>query len=114
MKRPWLLVVVGLTLGVCVGCGQAEQAPRPEQIAAEKVQQALDAGEIDAGEDVDRVTVAQGGSVFDPPVLISQIPPGTWYCDMGTVHYAQPARGDGVCRECGMPLTKKGGEAAAP
>lgn len=107
MNRPWLFVVVGLILGVSAGCGEAEKAPRPEQIAAEKVQQALEAGQIDDAEALDKVTVAVGGSDFDPPVLISQIPAGAWYCDMGTVHYAQQTRGDGVCRECGMPLTKK-------
>jgi hypothetical protein len=107
MRGLSLIVVVGLALVGVMGCGGAERAPRPEQIAAEKVQQALDAGEQLGEEGLDEVEVSMNGSEFDPPVQISQIPAGAWYCDMGTVHYAQLTRGDGLCRKCGMSLSQR-------
>ena len=53
------------------------------------------------------VTLPAEGARFDPPVEASAIPEGAWYCDMGTVHYAQPDKGDGTCPVCGMLLSAK-------
>ena len=53
------------------------------------------------------VEVPAEGRTFDPPVAIAQIPPGAWYCDMGTAHYARQNQGDGVCPVCSMALKKK-------
>lgn len=53
------------------------------------------------------VEVAPGGTKFDPPVKVSQIPVGAWMCDMGTVHYAAREKGDGQCPICGMKLKQK-------
>lgn len=51
------------------------------------------------------------GSRFEPPIPIAQVPEGAWYCDMGTVHYAQSERGDETCKLCKMKLKHK---AASP
>lgn len=52
------------------------------------------------------VEVAAAGSRFDPAVEKAQIPPGSWICDMGTVHYARPDAGDGKCPICNMNLVE--------
>lgn len=57
--------------------------------------------------------VAATGSRFDPPIKIDEVPQGSWYCDMGTVHYAQSEAGDKTCKICKMKLSHKGSEAAA-
>lgn len=51
--------------------------------------------------------LAADGSRFDPPVARNLVPPGAWFCDMGTVHFARQGRGDGVCPVCGMELVAK-------
>lgn len=57
----------------------------------------------------DLLALAADGSTFDPPVAAERIPEGAWYCDMGTVHYARPDKGDGTCPVCGMNLSQKPG-----
>ncbi len=47
------------------------------------------------------------GTRHDPPVEPEQLPEGTWYCDMGTVHYSCPDKGDGKCPVCHMKLKQK-------
>ncbi|MBA2662882.1 MAG: efflux RND transporter periplasmic adaptor subunit [Bradymonadaceae bacterium] len=54
-----------------------------------------------------RVEVAAGGTRFEPPVQASQLPDDVWYCDMGTVHYAQGEQGDATCPVCNMRLVHK-------
>ena len=44
------------------------------------------------------------GARFEPPVRSSQVPAGSWICDMGTVHFARTEQGDGECAICGMNL----------
>lgn len=87
-------------------CQPEQKGPTPEEIAAEKVSQAMQAGTGDDG-DLPQVQVAPEGTRFDPPVRVSQIPPGSWYCDLGTVHYARTARGDAICPVCGLPLSRR-------
>ena len=58
------------------------------------------------------VEVAATGTRFEPAAEKSQIPEGTWMCDMGTVHYA--AHAPGTCPLCKMKLVEKGGDGAAP
>ncbi len=57
------------------------------------------------------VEVAGTGTRFEPAAEKSQIPTGTWMCDMGTVHYA--AHAPGTCPLCKMKLVEKG-DGAAP
>jgi len=52
-------------------------------------------------------TVPAKGQKFDPPIQPSQLPSGAWYCDMGTVHWAQMEEGDHTCPLCQMKLKKK-------
>lgn len=54
----------------------------------------------------DFVTVAEDGTRFEPAVQKSEIPPGAWICDMGTVHFASLEQGDGSCDVCGMNLVQ--------
>ena len=53
------------------------------------------------------VEVSAEGTHLDPAVETSQIPEGSYYCDMGTSHYAQLKKGDGKCPRCGMDLVHK-------
>ena len=55
------------------------------------------------------VEVSASGDKFDPPIQVVQLPPGVWYCDMGTTHYARGEEDDGVCPVCGMTLVRKPG-----
>jgi len=52
-------------------------------------------------------TLDPDGQRFDPPAERSEIPPGAWMCDMGTVHYASGDQHDGTCPVCGMTLVQK-------
>lgn len=49
------------------------------------------------------VEVSADGTKFDPPIKAEQLPEGAFYCDMGTVHYAQMTPGE-KCPTCGMKL----------
>ena len=53
------------------------------------------------------VEVPADGKKFDPPVTPAQLPPGAWYCDMGTVHWAQMNEGNKTCPICKMTLKQK-------
>ncbi len=99
------LALVAVTSLVLWSCGAAPPpAPEPE----------AEAPTVDVVTEVDMpmVEVAAEGTEFDPPVEVSQLPDGVWYCDMGTVHYAslQP----GQCPLCGMDLVHKGAAVDAP
>jgi len=52
--------------------------------------------------------IPANGEQFDPPLPnASSLPLGVWYCDMGTVHWAQGEPGTGKCPICGMELVQK-------
>jgi len=53
------------------------------------------------------VEVPTDGKKFDPPIKPEQLPAGAWYCDMGTVHWAQMKEGDKTCPICKMDLKQK-------
>jgi len=53
------------------------------------------------------VQIPVDGKKFDPPVRPEQLPSGAWYCDMGTVHWAQMKEGDKTCPVCKMNLVQK-------
>ncbi len=52
------------------------------------------------------VEVNEEGVSLDPAVEKSQVPSGSWICDMGTVHYARSVEGDGICPRCNMRLVE--------
>lgn len=83
------LSLVGLAAALTSAC----DAPQPTESPAMAAPMAANT-----------VTVAPQGTTFDPPVKPEQIPPGHWYCDMDTVHYARLDKGDGKCPICGMTL----------
>ncbi len=100
---------VAVAVAICLllaACQPQEQGPTPDQIAAEKVSQAMQAG-ADADGQLPQVEVAPEGRRFDPPVQVTQLPAGSWYCDLGTVHYARGQEGDGRCPVCGMALSRR-------
>ena len=47
------------------------------------------------------------GTVHTPPVAVAAVPVDHWYCDMGTVEYSRPKKGDGRCPLCRMKLVHK-------
>jgi hypothetical protein len=53
------------------------------------------------------VEVPAEGKKFEPPVRVQQLPTGAWYCDMGTVHWAQMNQGNHMCPFCKMDLKQK-------
>ena len=54
------------------------------------------------------VVVPLSGERFSPPLPnADSLPSGVWYCDMGTVHWAQGEKGTGTCPICGMDLVQK-------
>ena len=54
------------------------------------------------------LVVPAAGERFSPPLPnADSLPSGVWYCDMGTVHWAQGDRGTGKCPICGMDLVQK-------
>ena len=60
----------------------------------------------------EKVKLTAGGTTFDPPVEVAEIPAGAYMCDMGTVHYARMEKKADPCPVCGMALVRKeaGGE----
>jgi hypothetical protein len=50
---------------------------------------------------------AASGTKHEPPIEKDAVPAGHWYCDMGTVHYSQPEKGDATCPLCKMKLKQK-------
>ena len=57
--------------------------------------------------DLPAVEVPAEGKKFEPPVRVQQLPAGAWYCDMGTVHWAQMNEANHVCPFCKMDLKQK-------
>jgi hypothetical protein len=54
------------------------------------------------------LVVPLSGERFSPPLPnADSLPSGVWYCDMGTVHWAQGEKGTGTCPICGMDLVQK-------
>jgi hypothetical protein len=54
------------------------------------------------------LVIPQAGEKFSPPLPnANSLPSGVWYCDMGTVHWAQGEKGTGTCPVCGMGLVQK-------
>ena len=71
--------------------------------------------EAEVIEETTPVEVTAEGSTFEPAVSKDSIPDGSWFCDMGTVHYARADEGDGRCAVCGMQLVhKEAGATEAP
>ncbi|MDX1389320.1 MAG: hypothetical protein R3344_09020 [Acidobacteriota bacterium] len=95
-RHAWLALAVVLTvlLGGCSGQDAEETGSRPEAPATA----------------LTIAVVPLEGAEFDPPLEKAQLPPGVWYCDMGTVHYARGEEGDGVCPLCEMELVRNSRE----
>jgi hypothetical protein len=83
------ILLTGLALATALAACQDADAPAPPAAP------------------VARIAVTPQGQEIKPPAPKEAIPPGAWYCDMGTVHYARGEKGDGKCPLCHMPLTQK-------
>jgi hypothetical protein len=82
----------------------------------------IDVGRVDAGSAVEvgidslgvidgsglSLLIPEAGERFSPPLPnANSLPSGVWYCDMGTVHWAQGEKGAGTCPICGMNLVQR-------
>jgi hypothetical protein len=74
---------------------------------AEKASSAGSVSDPNATVKLAQVEVPAEGKKFAPPVRLEQLPVGAWYCDMGTVHWAQMNEGDHKCPFCKMDLKQK-------
>lgn len=102
--RPFCFVLVLALMGQ--GC--SSKAPAPSKTAAKKAAVPMATKGNDGA-----WQIAATGSRFEPPVQIAAIPDKAWYCDMGTVHYAQSEAGDKTCKLCKMKLKHKSDANAA-
>ena len=107
MKKLLVMSFVVTAAAFVLGCGGGEpqEAVEPEQV----VEESMMTEEDPLASMPEAVEVGPEGTEFDPPVEVTQIPEGVWYCDMGTVHYARTTEGDGKCTICGMNLVQKTG-----
>lgn len=118
-KLKWMVLCGSLlAFSACDKEAPAEPAEPTEPAettgAAAEPAEAPESGASDAPSGDGPVEVAADGTKFDPPVKKDQIPAGAWFCDMGTVHYAQTDAGE-KCPLCGMKLVvKKGTHKAEP
>lgn len=96
-----LLVALTLLTSAC-----SSKAPAPSKAAAKRAKVPI----ATKGQD-GKWSIAATGSRFEPPIQIAAVPDKAWYCDMGTVHYAQSQAGDKTCKLCKMKLKHKNGAA---
>ena len=99
MHRYPLLVVATLAVLLMIGCAgeqteKAAEEPAPPAETETAVETAV-------------VEVAPTGSEFEPAIEVDRLPPGAWYCDMGTTHYARLEKSEDPCPVCGMTLVEK-------
>jgi len=93
--RAFLTTAAAMLLfGAATACDQSKPAPASDHPSSHGT----------TGKSADLA----GGTKHDPPIEPAQVPDGHWYCDMGTVHYSRPDKGDGKCPLCGMALKHKG------
>lgn len=108
MKRVLGISFVVLAVVAVIACTQP--APKEEAAPAAATEQAAPETAPAAPATVE---VAAEGTTFDPPVPVSELPDGAWYCDMGEgAHYAQMS--PGKCPTCGTDLVEKVAAAAPP
>ena len=82
----YLTYIAFLSAAMLLPACSSDDSPTPEQETSQTVE------------------VAEDGTRFDPPEAKQNMPDGAWICDMGTVHFASMAAGDGKCPICGMSL----------
>lgn len=103
-SRPFRLALAfALMSNAC-----SSKAPAPRKAAAKKAAVPMATKGSDGA-----WNIAATGSRFEPPIQIAAVPDKAWYCDMGTVHYAQSEAGDKTCKLCKMKLKYKTGNGAA-
>lgn len=101
-----LMLVLAL---FAVACDKKAEEPKSEEPKTEpaeepkKEEPAAKQEPADKPAEGDKVEVAAAGTKFEPPIKPQQLPEGAWFCDMGTVHYAQMDKGE-KCPVCGMAL----------
>lgn len=109
MNTPHLLSSLMLALAVAMtalACDDDKPSGEAQESSSTESEAKKGAGSPSSGDNLSKVSVADEGTKFDPPIEKSQLPDGVWYCDMKTVHYAAKSEGDGKCPYCGMKLKK--------
>jgi hypothetical protein len=100
MRRYPLLVLAALAALLVIGCS----GEQPDEATAKSAPPAETEVETTI------VEVAPTGNEFEPAIAVDRLPPGVWYCDMGTTHYARGEQDDGKCPVCGMTLVENAAE----
>jgi rubrerythrin len=129
MKNRFLVLGLVLGLGLGLGLGVAACKKKPaEKGTGHDHSSHMHKGESNQGESVKpppdmfepgkvnpktgKVDVPAKGTGFKPAIAKALVPDGAWICDMGTVHYARGAQGDGSCPICKMKLKQWKAQAA--
>ena len=105
MKTLATALILVLALFAVACDKKAEEATTEAPTVAEEPKPTEPVKEEPAAQpaETEKVEVAAAGTKFDPAVKPQQLPEGAWFCDMGTVHYAQMDNGE-KCPDCGMAL----------
>jgi Cu(I)/Ag(I) efflux system membrane fusion protein len=98
----------GLDAGDEVAASGAFRIDASLQIKGGPTMMVSEARPVPDPESLPKVEVPAQGVAFAPPVEITQLPDDVWYCDMGTVHWAQGEEKDKRCPLCNMFLTHQG------
>jgi hypothetical protein len=104
MRRYPLLVLAALAALLTFGCAgeDAGEASTPAPETQAKPETTVEAAIVE---------VAPTGTEFEPAIEPDRLPPGVWFCDMGTTHYARVEQSEDPCPVCGMTLVQKAAEA---
>jgi len=104
LAKPPLFRCMCLTSIALIGSLAIISCSKPK----EQGEKAISAGSVsDPAVKSAQVEVPAEGKKFAPPVRVEQLPAGAWYCDMGTVHWAQMNEGNHTCPLCKMDLKQK-------
>lgn len=88
-----------------IGCN-AKKAAQENKTEVQKIETTnLSLQKTEAN--ISGLTFTSEGRKLEPPVKPEELASGTYYCDMGTVHYARSEKGDNTCPICKMKLTLK-------
>ena len=101
--RTFAIALILVLAAGFVGCDKPAEQPQPEEPTTAPEPATPDEPVAEKPAEGATVEVAAAGTKFDPPVKPQQLPDGAYFCDMGTVHYAQTDPGE-KCPVCGMAL----------
>ena len=94
LSKPVIFCALAFGLARAGACTKSNEAQTPTESASPKTVAPQNGN-------------ATVGVKHDPPLAISAVPHGHWYCDMGTAHFTSEKPGAGNCPLCGMKLVEK-------